>query len=108
MRLKYNDKHGYFTLDKTYYTANQKRKESYEGKLSAKYEKKFIARAEDRKVLTNVNTNELGNVPCNVQWSSSHRIAFDSTDSSTPNEFCVLFSAASAGKGAFKKYVRFM
>ena len=88
MILQYLPKKGLFKFDAKYYNTQN----TYLANLTKSFSDHYIATCEPSNVLTNLDENKLGEVPCNVKWSNSHRI------DPSANTSCIHFSAASEGK----------
>ena len=87
MILVYLPDKGLFKFDKEYYS----KLSTYEANVTMSFGDHYIATCEPNNVLTNLDENKLGEVPCDVKWSNSHRI------DPSANTSCIHFSAASEG-----------
>ena len=87
MILRYYEEKGLFKFDLDYYNTLN----TYEANVTKSFGSYFIATCAPNNVLTNLDENKLGEVPCNVKWTNSHRI------DPSANTSCIHFSAASEG-----------
>ena len=87
MNMIYDPTDGFFKFDYEFYRT----KNTWRAKQIKVFNNRFVARAEADNVLKSLQKNHLGEVPCNVKWSNSHRI--------DPGKEmnCIHFSAASKG-----------
>ena len=88
MILRYFPSKGLFKFDKKHYDQQN----TNFANLTKSFGNHYIATCELPNVLTNLEQNKLGEVPCNIKWSNSHRIDPNAKTS------CIHFSAASQGK----------
>ena len=86
--LEYIPEKGLFRFDQRYY----KQQHTYLANVTKSFGDHYIAVCKPDNVLTNLKQGKLGEVPCNVKWTNSHRIDPNADHS------CIHFSAASKGK----------
>ena len=87
MILKYFEEEGLFKFHEEYYAT----KNTDLARLTKSFDNHFIATCQPNNILAKLDEGKLGEVPCNVKWSNTHRI------DPNANTSCIHFSAASNG-----------
>ena len=87
IKMLYDASNGFLSFDNEYYS----KLKTSDARIITSFGDRFVARAESTNLLASLQAKQLGEVPCNVKWSNSHRI------DPTRNTSCIHFSAASKG-----------